>query len=180
MPDSSPPPSAAEFLVLSDEQLLAQCAVHAYRASGPGGQKRNKTSSAVRLHHTPTGLCAQGEEDRSQHVNKRRALRRLRLVLATECIVATAPVDFLASETMQTHRSSGRLVIRQRDPDAPLLFNELLGLFEGTSAQVRTAAECLEISTANLVEVFAADVHVWRKVNQIRRQHGLKPLNMPQ
>src|ERR1700684_2743447 len=62
---------------LTEEQLLAQCDVDTYRASGPGGQKRNKTSSAVRLRHTPTGLIVIAEESRAQHENKARALKRL-------------------------------------------------------------------------------------------------------
>src|SRR5579872_1446837 len=62
---------------LSDSQLLAQCEVDTYRASGPGGQKRNKTSSAVRLRHLPTGLIVIAEESRSQHENKAKALKRL-------------------------------------------------------------------------------------------------------
>src|SRR4051795_13641270 len=66
---------------LSDAQLLAQCEVDTYRASGPGGQKRNKTSSAVRLRHPPTGLLVIAEESRSQHENRQRALRRLRQAL---------------------------------------------------------------------------------------------------
>src|SRR5215471_4329909 len=66
---------------LTDAQLLAQCEVDTYRASGPGGQKRNKTSSAVRLRHGPTGLVVIAEESRSQHENKAKALRRLRQAL---------------------------------------------------------------------------------------------------
>ncbi|MFM7150421.1 MAG: peptide chain release factor family protein, partial [Gemmataceae bacterium] len=62
----------------TDEQLLAQCEVDTYRASGPGGQKRNKTSSAVRIRHGPSGLLVIAEESRSQHENRARALRRLR------------------------------------------------------------------------------------------------------
>src|SRR6188508_3094747 len=62
---------------LTDAQLLAQCGVDTYRASGPGGQKRNKTSSAVRLRHPPSGLLVIAEESRSQHENKAKALRRL-------------------------------------------------------------------------------------------------------
>ena len=63
---------------LTDEQLLAQCEVDTYRASGPGGQKRNKTSSAVRLRHLPSGLLVIAEESRSQHKNKAKALKILR------------------------------------------------------------------------------------------------------
>src|ERR1700710_1526984 len=66
------------FAALSDDRLLAECAIDTYRASGPGGQKRNKTSSAVRLRHEPTGLLVIAEESRSQHENKAKALRRLR------------------------------------------------------------------------------------------------------
>src|SRR5437899_10680650 len=63
---------------LTDAALLAQCEVDTYRASGPGGQKRNKTSSAVRLRHTPTGLITIAEGSRSQHENTANALTRLR------------------------------------------------------------------------------------------------------
>jgi len=52
---------------VSDDELLARCEVDLYRASGPGGQKRNKTSSAVRLRHLPSGLRVIAEESRSQH-----------------------------------------------------------------------------------------------------------------
>src|SRR5438034_6396424 len=63
---------------LSDSQLLEQCEVDTYRASGPGGQKRNKTSSAVRIRHLPSELLVIAEESRSQHANRVKALKRLR------------------------------------------------------------------------------------------------------
>src|SRR5438270_7597184 len=68
----------AAWTALTDAQLLAQCEVDTYRASGPGGQKRNKTSSAVRLRHEESGLSVIAEESRSQHENKAKAVRRLR------------------------------------------------------------------------------------------------------
>lgn len=62
----------------SDEALLAQCVVTAYRSSGKGGQHVNKTDSAVRVKHLPTGLVATSQKERSQYLNKLECLKKLR------------------------------------------------------------------------------------------------------
>jgi len=49
----------------------------AMRSSGPGGQHTNKTESAIRATHLPTGLSAVAQEERSQHMNRKLALSRL-------------------------------------------------------------------------------------------------------
>ncbi len=57
--------------------LLLECDVTPYRSSGPGGQKKNKTESSVRIRHIPTGIVRIATESRSQSANKLRALSRI-------------------------------------------------------------------------------------------------------
>ena len=54
------------------------------KASGPGGQHVNKTESAIRAIHLPTGLAATASEERSQHLNKKLALARLQSLINAE------------------------------------------------------------------------------------------------
>ncbi len=72
------PPSASETIRESDLKF------EACRASGPGGQHVNKTNSAIRVTHLPTGLVAQAQEERSQQRNKALAVARLTLLLAAK------------------------------------------------------------------------------------------------
>jgi peptide chain release factor len=64
------------------------------RASGPGGQHVNKTDSAVRATHLPSGLCVKVQTERSQHANKRLA----RALLAHKLASASADVINAARE----------------------------------------------------------------------------------
>jgi len=61
-----------------DDDLFAECKVQTYRSSGSGGQHVNVTDSAVRLIHLPTGIVVTCQKERSQYLNKRECLVKLR------------------------------------------------------------------------------------------------------
>lgn len=66
----------------ADDELLAECDIDTYRASGKGGQHVNKTCSAVRLTHRPSGVVVTCQDERSQYRNKMLCVERLRRKLA--------------------------------------------------------------------------------------------------
>ena len=72
------PPMPPIVLPEDDDALLAECDFEAHRASGKGGQHINKTDSAVRLHHRPTGITVTSQESRSQWQNRMLCLQKIR------------------------------------------------------------------------------------------------------
>lgn len=167
---------------LTEDQLLAQCQVDTYRASGPGGQKRNKTSSAVRLRHQPSGLLIIAEESRSQHENKAKAARRLYCALFIE-IRDPWPTDLLLPQVVQAHpdwsnarSNDGRVHLKAKDPRFWPAIGLVLDLMEATGSKVSDVATLLAISTGNLIDLLQVDDHVWQQANRYRAKHGLKSL----
>jgi hypothetical protein len=171
--------SRREWTTLTDTQLLQQCDVDTYRASGPGGQKRNKTSSAVRIRHAPSGLIVIAEESRSQHENRAKALRRLRQAFFLKIREETAGggngvlahPDWPPLESM-----GGRLELGRRDGRFWPAVGVVLDVLYGVQARVSDAAKVLGISTGNLIDFLQMEPKVWEQVNYMRTEFGHKLL----
>jgi len=165
-----------DYLALSDDELLRQCSVDTFRASGPGGQKRNKTDSAVRLRHHPTGLQSQAFESRSQHENRELALRRLRATIAIEVRRPVVREGYTTPPELQRILPHQRNQIGARHPEFWRGAQALLDLFAACGHSVSETAVHLGLSTGQLSRLITGEPELLRAVNALRARHGLREL----
>ncbi|TMQ71722.1 MAG: peptide chain release factor-like protein [Candidatus Eisenbacteria bacterium] len=104
------------------KRLLKDCDVEPYKSSGPGGQKKNKTESSVRIRHRPTGLVRIATESRSQARNRLTALERLHAVLAARARrrvprIATRPTAAARRRRVETKQHVARKKDLRRSPE---------------------------------------------------------------
>ena len=172
----SAPVQAPSTRLLSDAALLGQCRLDQFRGPGPGGQKRNKTSSAVRLVHTPTGTVVTATEDRSLRVNKIHALRRMRLRLAVE---HREPVDLLRFEPpdwfLSVRRPAG-IEASHRHPLYAAVGGLVLDLLAALGGNPSAVAVNLGVTTTTVVKWLEREPALWAAANAIRAGRGMPPL----
>jgi len=166
---------AYPYLTLPEQAFLKQCACAAYSASGPGGQKRNRTYSAVRLAHNPTGLTVVAEESRSQHENRARALRRLKIMLALRLRRHPEGGWNLPEELLPYFRP---VLIRMQPKNGlyPLFCAAMLDLLYLQRGSLSKSAGVLGISTGQCGPLFAISKDMLAEANAMRAHFGLKPI----
>jgi len=173
-----------DYLDMDDAALRAQCDEHVTRSSGPGGQHRNKVSSAVRLRHRPTGISAHGDESRSQHDNRRMALRRLRMNIACarrRPVDLTAKLPAVVAECIFTPRGAGagklkRMAVGRRDRRFWAVAAFLLDVLDALQGRLGDTAAVVGISTGNLASVLKSERHLLAAAQRLRKAHGQKPI----
>jgi len=155
------------------DELLAAVEESHTRRSGPGGQHRNKTQTAVVLRHRPTGVAAEASERRSQAENRRVALWRLRLALALEHRTPARPAP---SALWRSRTRAARLVIAADHADYPALVAEGLDQLEAHGWRMTAAAAALGVTASQLAALFRRQAGAWTTLNRQRLAAGLTPL----
>jgi hypothetical protein len=174
--EQKPALSPAELrrrLDFSDESLRAECVVQTRRVRGPGGQHRNKTESAIRLVHVPTGVVVSGEERRSQHQNLANAMQRLRETIA---IRFRAPLPESITWPERVNIRDHRLRVSETNPGYLFVLALALDALEARAGVPQEAAKVLDVSTSSFTRFLADHPHAWQEAQSIRKNFKLPPL----
>jgi hypothetical protein len=171
--EKAPEPHPAGF---SDERLDRECRVTFGKASGPGGQHRNKVETSVRVVHEPTGIDAAATERRSQMQNKRTAIRRLRLKLARRVRTPVDPGRYDPTPCWKRRRQGQKLPVNPKHPEYPALLAEALDVVSACGFDVGGAAGRLGVTMSQLARLIRHDRHAFAWVNEGRNARGLPPL----
>lgn len=164
------------------DELLRACEAERFRASGPGGQHRNKVETGVRLVHRPTGVTGRATERRSQEANRKAAVFRLRVNLALEVRTALSPPPEVEpgepefSELWRSRVRGGRLAINPEHDDFPALLAEALDRLAACEYDHAAAADTLGVSASQLLKLLRHDPRALAWLNARRADSGRKTL----
>lgn len=155
-----------DFLTMSAEELCRRCRMTFTKDTGAGGQKRNKTSSAVQLELPELGVSASDCTERSQHRNRANALRKLRLAVAygSRKTPAVPPENIDCSTSSEAY---------------PLWVARLLDLAAEEACDHRAVAARCGISPSAMLKKLYRDPRLWQHVQGMRQERGLAPLRPP-
>ena len=153
-----------ELLNLDEARLQSLCRIEVCRGTGPGGQKRNKTSSAVHVTHLETQLAAFDDQERSQQINKHRALQKLRLEFALKLREPAAPW----TEPVPGQKSERYILWIAALLDNLYQYNFILA----------DASAAFGSSTGKIVREMAKTPALWQLVNKERTTRDLPVLKV--
>lgn len=169
------PPTTFHPAMLEDQRLLVDCSRQTTRRSGPGGQHRNKTETAVVLTHIPTGIRAEANESRSQAQNLKSALFRLRQSIA-EQVRQSVETHAPPSELWRSRASRRKITVSTEHADFPSLLAEALDRVVVHEFDLAAAAAPLNVSTTQLIRFLQQSPRAWQWINSERSTRLLRPL----
>ena len=167
-----------------EEKLLAQCRLSFSRASGPGGQNRNKVETSVQVEYLPAGILASASERRTQNENRKVAMQRLRCKLAVEIRPTVESLaaehsakTILVSDVWKKYVREGRIDIAESNVDWPSILAEVIGVLCSCEWNIGNSAVAFGTSASQLVKLLKRHPPAFLLLNLERKSRGQRPLD---
>ncbi len=151
------------MLTAEDSDLLRDCEFIMQKGTGNGGQKINKTSSAVRLRHRPTGIAVSANEERSQAKNRHIALRKLRYGIALRVHTDPSGADDFALLPSPSPANHARLILW-----TAALFDRLAA----SGFDLAQTATLCGVSKSQLERAMRKYPQIWRSWSEAKQGNG--------
>jgi hypothetical protein len=167
------------WLRLDDEALLKQCKEDRYKSGGPGGQRRNKVETALKLLHAPSGASVHANNSRYLRKNRLSAVRHLRERIAIE---SRAPFSLETPKVPDEFAAyigpKGTFSINRKNKVYPLIVATSLDALEAAEGSYAKAAKALGVTTSQLVKFLKADREIQRAIatSDVRLNAPPRPL----
>lgn len=146
------------WLLDDDDVLSRDCHLDFHKSSGKGGQKVNKTSSAVRVTHIPSGRTVTCAESRSQTTNRHLAFKKLRMDIALnlrgtpDCKPCMEPPPSLSNKAY------------------PLWVAQVFDRIDACGWDLKNSAGVLGVSRSKLTKLLRRDPALWREYQSRMRE----------
>lgn len=160
-----------DLILLTPEELLKHCTVQAFQGSGPGGQHRNKTATGVRLRLDSLNLEILCCEDRSAHVNRLLALKRMALA------IALSQRESSLEPRIPFPGQKGRL--SPENPKFPLFLAQVFDALEQSQGDLKPVADLWNLSPTALTRILFQEKSVLAAVQALRGRFGKGALRAP-
>lgn len=173
--------------LLDEATLTRECQMEQTRRGGPGGQHRNKTSTAIVWTHSPSGVRGEGSERRSQIENRQVAWRRLRENLAIEVRSAGANIELKSPADKTSSLAEPERFIREKyshrdlrvsinNDDFPALLALVLDDFVNREGKLSAVATEWGTSTSQVVRFLKSLPAALVRANRYRQSFGQRPI----
>ena len=159
-----------KFVSLGDEELMRKCRMDIFKATGKGGQKKNKTSNAIRLTLNHLSVTATASRSRQENISK--AVKKMRMEIALDLHEVEDNRSGLEKlpDGLCSYIRKGILRINEKNPLYAMFTGVILDIYMEYLGDVREIAEKLETSSSQIHRFISSHSSLLPKINFLKER----------
>lgn len=171
-PSKYSPEKWLDYLRKGDAELQQECRVDVFKASGKGGQKRNKTSNAVRLTLDDLSVTESGSRSKAENMNA--AVRKLRLIIASDTRRGRGKESLTPAvpREIEAYANCAQLRLNPKNPVYPIFIGYLIDLYLAYNGRWPDIAGELKISPSQIRRFVERDPFLTKVLKELSNRNS--------